>query len=114
MLQRRLEQAEYLSITLSALGTVAAAITQQVAYATTPLVLALSLNAINRKQIRKETQNAIATATTEINQQIAAIQPYQHQLIFDPIDSRAVLLEALTQAQKRVIIVCPWLRKFVL
>lgn len=36
-----LEQAEYLSLALSALGTVAAAVTQQVAYATTPLVLAL-------------------------------------------------------------------------
>jgi phosphatidylserine/phosphatidylglycerophosphate/cardiolipin synthase-like enzyme len=77
-------------------------------------VLALSLNAINRKQLRAETQNAIATATTEINQQLAAIQPYQYQLVLDPPDSRAALLEALSQAQERVIIVCPWLRKFVL
>jgi hypothetical protein len=46
---RRLELAEYASIALSALGTAVAVFTQQVAYATTPLVLALSLNAINRK-----------------------------------------------------------------
>jgi phosphatidylserine/phosphatidylglycerophosphate/cardiolipin synthase-like enzyme len=106
-----LERAEQASIALSALGTAVAVFTQQVAYATTPLVLALSLNVINRKQLRKENQDAIATITTNVNQQLAAIQPYQYQLVLDPPDSRAALLEALSQAQERVIIVSPWLRQ---
>ena len=48
--KRWLERAEYASLGLSALGTVAAAVSQQIAYATTPLVLALSLNVINRQR----------------------------------------------------------------
>lgn len=47
----------------------------------------------------------------EIQQQPLQIQSYEYQLVFDRSGSRAVLLEALSTAQERLIIVCPWLNR---
>jgi uncharacterized protein YjbI with pentapeptide repeats len=43
--------------------------------------------------------------------QLTPVPPYEYQLVFDRSGSRAVLLEALEQAQGRLIIVCPWLNR---
>jgi uncharacterized protein YciW len=64
-------------------------------YASPQFVQTQSLQLLASGQ-KEEVQAAIALITTEINQQLAAIEPYQYQLIFDPTESRAVLLEALT------------------
>ncbi|WP_289501230.1 pentapeptide repeat-containing protein [Gloeocapsopsis sp. IPPAS B-1203] len=47
----------------------------------------------------------------ESQQQSTQVQLSQYQLVFDRAGSRAVLLEALEQAQERLIIVCPWLNR---
>ena len=47
----------------------------------------------------------------EIQQQPMQEQSYESQLVFDRSGSRAVLIEALEKAQRRLIIVCPWLRR---
>jgi len=39
------------------------------------------------------------------------VQSAQYQLVFDRSGSRAVLMSALDKAQKRLIIVCPWLSR---
>ncbi len=39
------------------------------------------------------------------------VQSAQYQLVFDRSGSRAVLMSALLKAQKRLIIVCPWLSR---
>ena len=131
--KRWFERAEYASLGFSALGTVAAAVSQQIIYAAAPLTLALFLNVIRQRshylqtqslqqQIqllasgqREEVQGVIAAAISqfldEIKRQLATIQPYQYQLVLDPPDSRAVLMEALAKAQERLIIVSPWLRQ---
>jgi len=57
------EIAEYISIGASALGTIAAALSHQAAYAATPVTLALSLNLVNRQQLQK--QIALSRQQTE-------------------------------------------------
>ena len=47
----------------------------------------------------------------EIQQQPISVQAEEYQLVFERSGSRAVLMEALLQAQKRLIIVCPWLNR---
>ena len=44
-------------------------------------------------------------------QQPPQTQSYKYQLVFDRSGSRAVLMSALEKAQKRLIIVCPWLSR---
>ena len=47
----------------------------------------------------------------EIQQQPIPVQPEEYQLVFERSGSRAVLIEALKQAQERLIIVCLWLNR---
>lgn len=47
----------------------------------------------------------------EIQQQPISVQAEKYQLVFERSGSRAVLMEALTQVQERLIIVCPWLNR---
>ncbi len=42
--------AEYISLGLSALGTIVAATTGQIAFATSPLIFSLFLNVVNRQE----------------------------------------------------------------
>ncbi len=44
-------------------------------------------------------------------QQPTQVQSSVYQLVFDRSGSRAVLMSALSKAQKRLIIVCPWLSR---
>lgn len=52
-----------------------------------------------------------SSCTEESQQQPTQVQSYENQLVFDRPGSRAVLIEALEQAQERLIIVCPWLNR---
>ena len=62
-----LELSEYASIGASALGTIVAAFSSQVAYAATPLTVALALNAANRYRLSEERErSAIAFQTPEM------------------------------------------------
>ncbi len=47
----------------------------------------------------------------ESQPQSLPVQSAQYQLVFDRSGSRAVLMSALLKAQKRLIIVCPWLSR---
>ncbi|PPS41551.1 nuclease-related domain-containing protein [Chroococcidiopsis sp. TS-821] len=58
--RRWLRQTEYTLVTLSAIGTIVTAITQQAIYATVPLTVALSLNITNNKRLQQQLQNASA------------------------------------------------------
>ena len=53
---RLLKIAEYVSLASSALGTVAAVATQQVAYSAAPLTVTLGLNIVNRQKLNSSTQ----------------------------------------------------------
>lgn len=57
--------AEYISLGLSALGTIVAATTGQIAFATSPLIFSLFLNVVNRQELAKRTHN--------ISHQIASV-----------------------------------------
>jgi phosphatidylserine/phosphatidylglycerophosphate/cardiolipin synthase-like enzyme len=61
------------------------------------------------KMIASQLEASIADWTTQINQQLALIQPFEYQLVINRSGSRAVLMEALEKAQERLILVCPWL-----
>lgn len=62
-----LELSEYASIGASALGTIVAAFSSQVAYAATPLTVALALNAANRYRVSEERERStIAFQTSEV------------------------------------------------
>jgi PLD-like domain len=59
-LKKFLNGAEYASLGLSVVGTIAAATTQQIAYAATPFTLLFSLNLLNRKEeLAKSNQRLI-------------------------------------------------------
>lgn len=85
-----LQPTEYTFITLSAMGTVVAAVTQQAIYATLPLTLALSLNINNSKRLQQQTKSAIA----EINQ---VKQDLNHQRQCQEIDELNQVAEQLKQ-----------------
>ncbi len=51
------------------------------------------------------------SCSNEIQPQPTQVQSHEYQLVFDRSGSRAVLIEALEKAQKRLIIVCPWLSR---
>ena len=61
------------------------------------------------KAIASQLEAAITDWTTQINQQLTLIQPFEYQLVVNRSGSRAVLMEALEKAQERLILVCPWL-----
>lgn len=55
----------------------------------------------------------IVQQINEIQKSALASEPnYEYQLIFDRANSRQVLMEALEKAQKRLILVCPWLSEY--
>ncbi len=61
-----------------------------------------------------EMVNLLPEATASVDElppQPMQEQSYESQLVFDRSGSRAVLMEALEKAQKRLIIVCPWLSR---
>lgn len=54
--RHRLQPPEYGFLAISTVGTIAAAVTQQVVYATVPLTLAMSLVLTKRQQFPQQTQ----------------------------------------------------------
>jgi phosphatidylserine/phosphatidylglycerophosphate/cardiolipin synthase-like enzyme len=60
---------------------------------------------------RRRRSSSLARPQEQIQQQHTQVQSSEYQLVFDRAGSRAVLLEALSQAQERLIIVCPWLNR---
>jgi hypothetical protein len=69
-IKKNINSIEYASIGLSAIGTVAAVITQQIAYIATPLTLALSLSLIDRqKELGKATKRL-----TDLEQQSQTVR----------------------------------------
>ncbi|HBL59237.1 MAG TPA: hypothetical protein DDZ80_12180, partial [Cyanobacteria bacterium UBA8803] len=86
-----LEIAQYISLAGSTLGTVVAAVTQQVVYAAAPLSLTIGLNLVNQQRLnqlhRKQTNAAIA-------------QLHQH---LDPLTQRLTQLESLRSDRDRQI-----------
>ena len=71
-----LEISEYVSLYAAALGTLAAAATQQVVYAAAPLTVAIGLNIANRERWKQ----------LQESQQQAAI--YQVDMLIDPLRQR--------------------------
>jgi len=62
-------------------------------------------------RIRRRRLSNLARSQEENQQQPKQARTSEYQLVFDRSGSRAVLLEALEQAQERLIIVCPWLNR---
>jgi hypothetical protein len=69
--KRWFELAEYASLGFSALGTIAAAATQQTLYAATPLTITLSLNLLNRQELARRTRQ-IGNNVTQLEQQFSS------------------------------------------
>jgi hypothetical protein len=72
--QSWLKIAEYTSLAGSLLGTIASALSGQVAYAAAPLTLALSLNLLNRKQLQQQTQEYASGAIAQAHQALDSLQ----------------------------------------
>lgn len=90
------EQAEYISLGFSALGTIAAAVTQQTLYAATPLTIALSLNLLNRQELARRTRQ-IGNNITQLEQQASSnIHSLENQLqsVENSLDALPSSLEA--------------------
>ncbi|WP_071515987.1 WD40 repeat domain-containing protein [Geitlerinema sp. PCC 9228] len=74
----RLEIAEYILLVLVAIGTVVAAVQEQVVYLAVPLWLALGINLINRERhdrlVRRRTHNAIARLNQQLSETIDSLR----------------------------------------
>lgn len=79
-----LELAEYASVAGSALGTLAAAISQQFVFAAAPLTLAVSLNLINRSRIAQQPQLPEPAAINSLTSSFDDLFPFsQPPELFD-------------------------------
>lgn len=132
--------AELTAIATSTAGAIATVITQQAVYAVAPMSVALSMGAINRhrleqqlrgeqqhqaieikaqsarigSEIRIEVEQALQESEVGIEHEIACSEEAQHHLLFGRAASRELLIETLTLAEDRVVLVCPWLKKYAL
>ncbi|MBD2097233.1 hypothetical protein H6F90_19210 [Trichocoleus sp. FACHB-591] len=107
-----LQKAEYASLLTSAIGTVAAAVSQQVVFAAAPLSMSLALNVLNRerfqKQAQRDTQAAITQVDTQVQKRFDGVQQQLQALppppdSFDPTDLHAQLVrtqEAIANLQE--------------
>lgn len=58
---------------------------------------------------KEQVDAAFAQKANEFNNLLRNIQPvYEYKLIFDRVESRRILMEALSRSRKRLILVCPW------
>lgn len=101
-----LTMTEYLSLTASVGGTVAAAITQQILWATSPLILSLGLNLINRERGLKtfqeflDRQDVIEDLNTRrLNQLEMSLTNLQQAGISQTAASLGQFNERLTQVE---------------
>lgn len=65
-----LEIAEYTAIVGSVVGTVAAVKFQQLAYASAPLAVVVSLNLINRQRFQQQIKQYTSSATADVRQEV--------------------------------------------
>ncbi|MBD1925142.1 hypothetical protein H6F74_02420 [Trichocoleus sp. FACHB-90] len=62
------------------MGTVATAVSQQAVYAAAPLMVALSLNAINRHRFQQQTQQYTKSAIAEVHHVVESLHHQRHTL----------------------------------
>jgi hypothetical protein len=100
-----LETAEYTSLAVSAIGSIAATVSQQVVFAAAPISVSLALGTLNRNRLQQQAQQTAQVALTQVDQQFKGqIESVQEQLKtlplppepFDPSDLQAQI--ARTQA----------------
>lgn len=100
-----LETAEYTSLAVSAIGSIAATVSQQVVFAAAPISVSLALGTLNRNRLQQQAQQTTQVAITQVDQQFKGqIESVQQQLKtlpappepFDPSDLQAQI--ARTQA----------------
>jgi PLD-like domain len=72
-IKKSLHSIEYAAIGLSTVGTVAAVITQQVAYLAMPLTLSLSLSLIDRQQASRRSNQRLANLEQQFSRQIESL-----------------------------------------
>jgi PLD-like domain len=72
-IKKSLHSIEYAAIGLSTVGTVAAVITQQVAYLAMPLTLSLSLSLIDRQQASRRTNQRLANLEQQFSSEIESL-----------------------------------------
>ncbi len=82
-----LEVSEYAGLSLSTIGIVTAAVTQQIVYAVAPLTLTLGLNIANRERLKYLNQQHHARTLTRLD------------LLIDPLRQRLENFDAFTQKQ---------------
>ncbi|MCP2728413.1 hypothetical protein [Limnofasciculus baicalensis] len=68
-----IDNAEYLFLAGSAVGTVAAVISKQVVYAAAPMTVALGLNILNRRQFQQQIDENIKSGLGQTNQIVQAL-----------------------------------------
>ncbi len=62
-----------------------------------------------KQEIAIQVDESVRKFAEQIRAQLALIEPYDYDLVFDRSESRATLMQALKQAQHRLILVCPWI-----
>ena len=72
-IKKNINSTEYASVGLSVLGTVAAIVTQQIAYIATPLTLSLSLSLINRQKDLVKADRRIANLEQQLTSDLKSI-----------------------------------------
>ena len=82
-----LEVSEYAGLSLSTIGIVTAAVTQQIVYAVAPLTLTIGLNIANRERLKYLNQQDHARTLTRLD------------LLIDPLRQRLENFDAFTQKQ---------------
>ncbi len=95
-----LQITEYVSLAASAVGTVAAAVSGQVAMAAAPLTVALSLNLVNRQRLQQQTQQDTSSAIAQLDRIVESLQQQVQALpdqTLSPITHSLSGLESLTQ-----------------
>lgn len=86
-----LEVSEYVSLYASALGALAAATAQNVAYAATPLTIAIGLNFVNRERWK------------HLQEKQKQLSIYQLDMLIDPLRQRLDNFDGLTQNLSQAI-----------
>ncbi|MEP0874004.1 phospholipase D-like domain-containing protein [Trichocoleus desertorum AS-A10] len=99
-----LETAEYTSLAASAIGSIAATVSQQVVFAAAPISVSLALGTLNRNRLQQAQQTS-QVAITQVDQQFRGqIESVQQQLKtlppppepFDPSDLQAQIAKTQT------------------
>lgn len=95
---RQLQIAEGVSVLGGIVGTITSIITNQVAYASLPITLALSLNIVNRSKRLSETERRLQAEVTQVVKSTSSLQAsFQQNLA--PINEHSMKLQEDVQAK---------------